>query len=58
MGREWGGDGNGRSVYEQPGTKVDGILLRKGGFPSKKKGNGKEVEKESARGSRTKGIAP
>ncbi len=25
----------GRSVYEQPGTKVDGILSRQGGFPSK-----------------------
>ncbi len=34
---EWGGDGNGegRSVYEQPGTKVDGILSHQGGFPSK-----------------------
>jgi hypothetical protein len=36
---EWGGDeegmGMGRSVYEQPGTKVDGILSRQGGFPSK-----------------------
>jgi hypothetical protein len=25
----------GRSVYEQPGTKVDGILSQQGGFPSK-----------------------
>jgi hypothetical protein len=36
---EWGGDGEGigmgRSVYEQPGTKVDGILSQQGGFPSK-----------------------
>ncbi len=36
---EWGGNGEGmergRSVYEQPGTKVDGILSRQGGFPSK-----------------------
>ncbi len=36
---EWGGDGEGmemgRSVYEQPGTKVDGILSHQGGFPSK-----------------------
>jgi hypothetical protein len=36
---EWGGNGEGmergRSVYEQPGSKVDGILSRKGGFPSK-----------------------
>jgi hypothetical protein len=36
---EWGGKGEGmemgRSVYEQPETKVDGILSRQGGFPSK-----------------------
>jgi hypothetical protein len=36
---EWGGDGEGmemgRSVCEQPGTKVDGILSHQGGFPSK-----------------------
>jgi hypothetical protein len=39
---EWGGNGEGmgmgRSVYEQPGTKVtkvDGILSHQGGFPSK-----------------------
>jgi hypothetical protein len=36
---EWGGNGEGiergRSVYEQPGTKVDEILSRQGGFPSK-----------------------
>jgi hypothetical protein len=36
---EWGRNGEGmergRSVYEQPGTKVDGILSRQGGFPSK-----------------------
>ncbi len=36
---EWGGDGErmemGRSVYEQPGTKVDRILSHQGGFPSK-----------------------
>ncbi len=36
---EWGGDEEGmemgRSVYEQPGTKADGILSHRGGFPSK-----------------------
>jgi hypothetical protein len=36
---EWGGDEEGmemgRSVYEQPGTKLDGILSHQGGFPSK-----------------------
>ncbi len=35
----WGGNGEGmemeRSVYEQPGTKVDRILSRQGGFRSK-----------------------
>jgi hypothetical protein len=33
----WTGDGmeRGRSVYKQPGTKVDEILSRQGGFPSK-----------------------
>jgi hypothetical protein len=33
----WNGEGMGmgRSVYEQPGTKVDGILSQQGGFPSK-----------------------
>ncbi len=35
----WGGNGEGMerggSVYEQPGTKVDRILSRQGGFPSK-----------------------
>jgi hypothetical protein len=33
----WNGEGMGmgRSVYEQPGTKVDGILSHRGGFPSK-----------------------
>ncbi len=33
---EWGGDGEGmrkgRSVYEQPGTKVDRIASRQEGF--------------------------
>jgi hypothetical protein len=30
----WNGEGMemGRSVYEQPGTKVDGILSQQGGF--------------------------
>jgi hypothetical protein len=27
-GREGGGDGEGRSVYEQPGTKMDSIASR------------------------------
>jgi hypothetical protein len=33
----WNGEGMemGRSVYQQPGTKVDGILSQQGGFPSK-----------------------
>jgi hypothetical protein len=35
----------GRSVYEQPGTKVDRILLQQGGFQvskGKRKGSKKE----------------
>jgi hypothetical protein len=33
MGREQGGVEE--RIYEKPGTKVDGILSRQGGFPSK-----------------------
>jgi hypothetical protein len=46
---EWRGNGEGmemgRSVYEQPGTKVDGILSQQGGFQvskGKRKGGKKE----------------
>ncbi len=46
---EWGGNGEGmemgRSVYKQPGTKVDGILSQQGGFQvskGKRKGGKKE----------------
>ncbi len=49
---EWGGNGEGmgmrRSVYEQPGTKVDGFLSQQGGFQISKgewKGGKKELEK-------------
>ncbi len=50
MGREWGGMEVGRSVYEQPGTRVDGILSQQGGF---------QVSKRDQKGeSRSKGIAP
>jgi hypothetical protein len=39
MGREWEGLRKGlrkgRSVYEEPETKVDEILSQQGGFPSK-----------------------
>jgi hypothetical protein len=58
---EWGGNGEGmetgRSVYEQPGTKVDGILSQQGGFQVSRretkggKRNGKR-EKQKARGLR------
>jgi hypothetical protein len=47
----------GRSVYEQPGTKVDGILSRKGGFQVSKR-EWKESKEEPVRGSKNKGIAP
>ncbi len=59
---EWGGNGEGlemgRSVYEQPGTKVDRILSQQGGFPVSKrevKGGQREWEKEKAE---SKGIVP
>jgi hypothetical protein len=42
---EWGGDGEGmgrgRSVYEQPGTKVDGIASRQRRDSKQVKGNGR-----------------
>jgi hypothetical protein len=37
---------------------VDGILSQQGGFPSKKKRVKKDVNKELARGAKSKGIAP
>ncbi len=53
----WGGNGEGmemgRSVYEQPGTKVDRILPQQGGFQVSK---GKQKGMEE--GSKSKGIAP
>jgi hypothetical protein len=48
----------GRSVYEQPGTKVDGILSQQGGFQVSKrevKGRQRKWEKGKAE---SKGIAP
>jgi hypothetical protein len=48
----------GRSVYEQPGTKVDRILAQQGGFQVSKremKRRQREWEKEKAE---SKGIAP
>ncbi len=56
----WNGEGMemGRSVYEQSGTKVDGILSQQGGFQvskGKQKGSKKEWEKGKAE---SKGIAP
>ncbi len=53
----WGGNGEGmemgRSVYEQPGTKVDGILSQQEGFQVSK---GKQ--KGTEEGSKSKGIPP
>ncbi len=53
---EWGGNGEememGRSVYEQPGTKVDGILSQQGGFQvgkGKRKGGQKGMRKGKSR---------
>jgi hypothetical protein len=39
----------GRSVYEQPGTKVDGILSQQGGFQVSK-GNRREAKRELEKG--------
>jgi hypothetical protein len=47
----------GRSVYEQPGTRVDGSYRSKEGS-KQVKGNGKGSKGKSARGSKSKGIAP
>jgi hypothetical protein len=47
----------GRSVYEQPGTKVDGILSQQGGFQVSK-GKRRGVKKEPEKGkAESKGIA-
>ncbi len=59
---EWGGNGDGmemgRSVYEQPGTKVDGILSQQGGFQvSKREVKGRQNEWEKGK-AESKGIAP
>jgi hypothetical protein len=52
---EWGGNGGGgvevgRSVYEQPGTRVDRILSQQGGFQVSKRDQ--KGESKKARGSR------
>ncbi len=58
--RFWSGEGigegmeMGRSVYEQPGTKVDGILSQQGGFQVSKK-KWKRSKGESERGSKRQG---
>jgi hypothetical protein len=59
---EWGvyGEGMkmGRSVYEQPGTKVDGILSQHGGFQVSRRET-KGGKKEMGKGKNiSKGIAP
>jgi hypothetical protein len=42
--------GRGRSVYEQPGTKVDGIASRQKRVSKSVEGNGREFNRELARG--------
>ncbi len=48
---EWGGNGEGmgrgRSVYEQPGAKVDGIASRQRRDSKFVKGNGRELTRTS-----------
>jgi hypothetical protein len=48
---EWGGMEVGRSVYKQPGTRVDGILSQQGGLKVSKGDQKRESKK-------AKGIAP
>jgi hypothetical protein len=43
----------GRSVYEQPGTKVDRILPQQGGFQVSRK----ELKRNKKGGAKSKGIA-
>jgi hypothetical protein len=47
----------GRSVYEQPGAKVDGVASRQRRDSKYVKGNGRETNKELARGVK-RGIVP
>jgi hypothetical protein len=59
---EWGGNGEGmemgRSVYEQPGIKVDGILSQQGGFQvSKREIEGRQKGNWKGK-AKSKGIAP
>jgi hypothetical protein len=53
-GEEWGG---GRSVYEQPGAKVDGIALRKRRDSKYVGGDKWETDREASRGAK-RGIVP
>ncbi len=57
-----GGDGEGmemgRSVYEQPGTKVDGILSQQGGFQVSKRENERGLKGMRKEKAESKGIAP
>jgi hypothetical protein len=57
MGREWGGLDMGRSVYEQPGTRVDGSCHSKEGSKSVK-GTKKGEQRGISKGRKSKGIAP
>jgi hypothetical protein len=44
--------GRGRSVYKQPGAKVDGIAPRKRRDSKKVKGNGRGADRETSKGSK------
>jgi hypothetical protein len=54
MGNRWGGMGMRRSVYEQPGTRVDGSYRSKEGFQVSK-GDSERKKGESARGDKKQG---
>jgi hypothetical protein len=44
--------GKGRSVYEKPGAKVDGIAPRKRRDSKYVKGNGRGTDRETSKGSK------
>ncbi len=56
-GRNREGMRGGRSIYEQPEAKVDGIAPRKGGIPSKWKETERGTDKGISKGSKKGNFA-
>ncbi len=57
MGNRWGGMETMRSVYEQPGTRVDGSCHSKEGS-KEVKGTKKGEQRGISKGEKSKGTAP